>query len=140
MRAMRVVLVAVGLSVAVMACSSDSKSSTTVTSSGSEAPEDKRASAAEVAKGLKEIEATAKAMVAAGTDKAQLKEADEKIEPVWEEIEGTVKANDSDAYITFEDAFAVLEKAADDGDAAKVQSGSDSVSKAVAEYLVKYPG
>lgn len=131
----------VGLAVAVIGCSSDSKSTTSATTaSTSSAPEDNRASAADVAKGLKDIDAVAKAMVAAGSDKAKLKAEDERIEPIWEEIEGTIKANDQDTYITFEDTFAVLEKAAEDGDAASAKSGSDKVSATVTAYLAKYPG
>lgn len=103
-------------------------------------PEDRRASAAEVSKGLRQIETTAAEVAAAGVDKARATRAAGRIEPVWETIEGTVKANDPDAYIAFEDAFALLENAADQGDAAKAQQGADSVSKTVAAYLAKYPG
>jgi hypothetical protein len=39
-----------------------------------------------------------------------------------------------------ENGFAVLEKAAGDGDAASAAKGADTVSTAVTSYLVKYPG
>jgi hypothetical protein len=143
MRVIRVVLVAAAVSLTAMACSSDSKTATTSSSSSSSsaAPEDVRAPAAAVAAGLQSIKTIAGSIAAAaGSDKAGAKAEVDKIEPVWQEIEGTVKANDPDAYITFEDSFAVLGTAADDGDAAKAQQGADSVAKAVDAYLAKYPG
>jgi len=107
----------------------------------SPAPEDVRASAATVAAGLKQIETTAASIAtAAATDKSRAKDLDGQIEPVWMTIEGTVKANDPDAYITFEDNFSNLEKAADSGDATKAQSAATAVSQAVTAYLAKYPG
>jgi len=141
MRAVRAVFVAVGLSMVVLACSSDAKSTTSASaSSSSAAPEDERASAADVATGLKGIDAIGKAMVAAGTDKLTLQAASDQIEPIWEGIEGTVKANDPDTYLAFEDTFAVLDKAAEDGDAAAAKTGSDKISATVTAYLAKYPG
>ncbi|HEY8201260.1 MAG TPA: hypothetical protein VII47_07890, partial [Actinomycetota bacterium] len=92
-------------------------------------------SAAEVATGLRQIDATAKGIAEkAGTDKAAATQLDAQIEPAWEKIEGTIKSNDSDAYITFEDTFAMLGNAARDGDAAKASTASQTVSKAVNDY------
>jgi hypothetical protein len=105
------------------------------------APEEKRTSAADVASGLAKIDASAKAVAAqAGTDKAKAEEASGQIEPVWEDIEGTVKANDQETYLTFEDNFALLENAAKDGDAAKASTAAAGVSKAVSDYVARYPG
>lgn len=104
------------------------------------APEDKRATPAEVAAGLGKIEGFAKDVAQAGSDKAKAKAADELIEPQWQLIEGTVKANSKDLYLAFEDSFALLENAAKDGDAAKAAKGSTDVSKAVTQYLATYPG
>src|SRR5437660_756008 len=116
----RLVSVVVGLSLLGTACSSDSKKSDTsagaAPTSSSPAPEDRRSPAADVATGL------------------------DQIDSVWMTIEGTVKANDPDSYIAFEDAFALLEQGADQGDAAKAQQGAQSVSSTVAAYLAKYPG
>ena len=145
MRVIRVVFVAAAVSLMAMACSSDSKTATTSSSASSStssaAPEDVRAPAAAVATGLKSIKTIADSIAAAaGSDKVAAKAEVDKIEPVWQEIEGTVKANDPDAYITFEDSFAVLGTAADDGDAAKAHQGADDVAKAVDAYLAKYPG
>jgi hypothetical protein len=128
-----VVLAAVGLFVG--ACSTDSDTESKA------APEDKRATAAEVATGLAQIDTSAKAVAAqAGTDKSKANEASEQIEPVWEDIEGTIKANDKDSYLAFEDNFALLENAANDGDAGKAATAAAGVSRAVSEYLARYPG
>lgn len=128
-----VVVAAVALSVG--GCSSDSKSDTTG------APEDQRAAPAEVAAGLAKIDISAKAVAAqSGTDKAKAEEASSQIEPVWKDIEGTIKANDADAYLSFEDNFALLKAAAKDGDASKATTGAAGVSKAVSDYLARYPG
>ena len=51
------------------------------------------------------------------------KTLNDTIEPAWQPIEGTIKANDPDTYITFEDNFAVLGDAIDSDDAAKAQAG-----------------
>jgi hypothetical protein len=106
----------------------------------SPAPEEQRVSAAEVAAGLGQIDDTAKGIAdKAGTDKAAAQQLDARIEPAWQKIEGTIKSNDPDAYITFEDSFAMLENASRDGDAAKARTASETVSKAVSDYLAKYP-
>ena len=55
-------------------------------------------------------------------------------------IEGTVKANDSAAYASFEESFSLLTDAAETGSAAKGQSAAAAVTKAVAAYLATYPG
>jgi uncharacterized protein YPO0396 len=130
-------LVALGAVLLVGACGGGDGGSSSATT----APEERRTSDAEVATGLKKIDSTASAIAAAAaTDKAKAKQLVEELEPAWKPVEGTVKANDQDTYIAFEDAFALLEKAAEDGDAAKASAGSASVSKATAAYLAKHPG
>jgi len=110
------------------------------TATSSQAPEEKRATAAEVATGLRKIDDTAKGVASkAAGDKAGAQALDAQIEPVWKTIEGTVKANSQDGYATFEDSFALLESSANAGDAAKAGTASTAVSKAVADYLAKYP-
>ncbi|MGH9163921.1 MAG: hypothetical protein ACRDZW_00175, partial [Acidimicrobiales bacterium] len=103
-------------------------------------PEDLRAPADEVAGGLRQIQTIATGVVSAGTDSDAAKAQVEKIEPVWQGIEGTVKANDEDAYVSFEDSFALLEKAAEEGDVTRAQEGSADVAQAVGAYLAEYPG
>jgi hypothetical protein len=133
-RVLRLLIVALGLTLTAAACGDDDSSS-------DPAPEDVRAPAAEVATGLKQIvTVTADLAKAAGSDKNRAKSLHEQIEPVWHGIEGTVKANDRDAYLAFEDSFALLKRAADDSDAAKATEAAGTVSKTAAAYLAKYPG
>lgn len=132
---LRLAVALVGLVLVAGACSSDSDTETKA------APEEKRTTAAEVATGLAKIDTSAKAVAAqTGADKAKAEEASGQIEPVWQEIEGTIKANDKDSYLAFEDNFALLENAAKNGDTAKAASGAAGVSKAVTDYLARYPG
>jgi hypothetical protein len=76
----------------------------------------------------------------AGTDKARAVTLDGQLEPIWKQIEDTVKHNDQDTYLAMEDNFAVLEKAADEGNAAEAAKGSAGVTSAVQPYLAKYSG
>jgi hypothetical protein len=102
---------------------------------------DLRASAAQVGEGLNKIEALVKQIgLAASADAKAAKEQAEGIEALWQPIEGTIRENDKDSYIRFEDDFAALEKAAGDGDGTKAQATSNDVSEAVKAYLAKYPG
>ncbi|MBV8992127.1 MAG: hypothetical protein JO287_00150 [Pseudonocardiales bacterium] len=107
----------------------------------SAAPEAHPANAAEVATGLRKIDQIARQVAeSAGTDKAKAASLDSQIEPTWKTIEDTVKQNDQNTYLAMEDNFAVLEQAADDGDAAAAAKGSAGVSSAVQAYLAKYSG
>jgi hypothetical protein len=109
------------------------------TSSASAAPESVTTTPAAVAAGLGKIVTIAADVKANISEKGKATMIDKGIEPIWATVEGTVKGNDADAYLAFEDAFAVLENAAKDGDAAKAAAGSDAVSKAASAYLAKYP-
>jgi hypothetical protein len=109
--------------------------------STSVAPQAQPTTAAEVATGLGKIDQLGKDIAAsAGTDKAKATSLDGQIEPTWKTIEDTVKQNDQNTYLTMEDNFAVLEKAAGDGDAAAATKGSAAITSAVQAYLTKYPG
>lgn len=103
-------------------------------------PYDVRVSAAEVAAGLGQIDQAAKGVAEkTGTDQAGAEQLNAQIHPAWEAIEGTIKSNDQESYITFEDNFALLSNAAKEGDAAKAKASSETISKAVADYLAKFP-
>ena len=124
----------------VAACGDDddssSKSGATTT-----APEEKRASDADVAEGLKKIDTLGQdihAAIQAG-DKDKAAELIDQIEPTWEDIEGTIKANDENLYLQFEDAFAALGLAAKATDATKAQTTAANISGAVAIYLQAHP-
>ncbi len=126
-------LLALGLA-AVAGCSSRPSEP----SAAAAAPEDQRAGAAQVAAGLRKIDRLAKDI--AGThNAAEARALIDQIEPTWQQIEGTVKANDQDAYLAMEDSFALLEKAAD-RDAGSAAKGAGTVAATVAAYLAKYRG
>jgi hypothetical protein len=136
-RLTRTVLALLGAVALLGACGNDKPDG----SPSSAAPENLRAPAAEVATGLETIrQLAADIAAAAGTDKAKAATLLEQIEPAWKKIEGTIKANDQDAYLTFEDAFAALGKAAEEGDSAKASKASNDVSTASSAYLARYPG
>ena len=105
-----------------------------------EAPEEK-ASADAVAAGLERIEDIAsESAKAAGSAGAKAEDLHAGIEPVWEKIEGTVKANDSAAYVALEENFTLLKIAAKAADPAKASTASDNLSEAVKNYLAQHPG
>jgi phage tail sheath gpL-like len=134
-------LVAISV-VGLAACSSGGGTSAGPTSATSAvaAPE-RPATAADVATGMRKIDQIAKQIAeTAGTDKARAVSLDGQIEPIWKQIEDTVKQNDQDTYLAMEDSFAVLEKAADEGNAGEAAKGSAAVTSAVQPYLAKYSG
>src|SRR5581483_10121037 len=99
-----------------------------------------RAPAAQVAEGLKTVQdIAADAAAAAGKDKATAVKIAAGIEAVWSKIEDTVRTNDKDAYITFEDSFDSLGAAAKAGDAKKAGQAAGVVAGAVKAYLAKFP-
>ncbi|HEX5349623.1 MAG TPA: hypothetical protein VFW64_21370 [Pseudonocardiaceae bacterium] len=134
-------LVAISV-VGLAACSSGGATSAGDTSATSAAAVPERpATATDVATGLRKIEQIAKQIAeTAGTDKARAVSLDGQLEPIWKQIEDTVKHNDQDTYLAMEDSFAVLEKAADEGNAAEAAKGSAGVTSAVQPYLAKYSG
>jgi hypothetical protein len=102
---------------------------------------EQRVSAKDVATGLGQLETlTSQIALGVSADAKAAKEQADGIEKIWEPIEGTIRANDKDSYIRFEDDFAALEKAADGADAAKAQTAAKDVSDAVKAYLAKFPG
>jgi hypothetical protein len=141
-RGWSLMLMVVGV-VGLTSCSSggDTAPEPAAPTSTAQAPEGQPATAAEVATGLQKIDQLAKEIAdSAGSDKARAASLDGEIEPTWKPIEDTVKQNDQNTYLAMEDSFAVLEKAADDGDAAAAAKGSAAVSSAVQAYLAKYSG
>jgi hypothetical protein len=104
-------------------------------------PHELRAPASEVAAGLGRLDALVGQIgLAVSADAKAAKEQVEQIEGIWQPIEGTIRENDKDSYIRFEDDFAAIEKAVDAGDTAKAQASTADVSAAVKAYLAKYPG
>jgi 2-oxoglutarate dehydrogenase E2 component (dihydrolipoamide succinyltransferase) len=97
--------------------------------------------AATVAKGLAGVlHAAAEVAEYAGTDKAKAQKEWDEAHETWEGIENTIRANDKDAYIEFEDALDQLKAAATAGDAKKAEAASGALAKASEAYLAKFPG
>jgi hypothetical protein len=145
MRVLRAVVVAVAFSVLAVGCSSSSGTSGGGASTASApapapAPEEVTTAPAAVAEGLRQIASVAAQVSAAGDARTTAKGLADQIEPIWQRIEGTVKANDQACYLALEDSFALISTGADAGDAAKVSQGVTGVGKAMADYLAKYPG
>lgn len=102
---------------------------------------EEKASPAAVASGLQKIQdIAANSAKAAGKDGARAEQLQAGIEPVWEEIEGAVRGNDTDTYVALEDNFTLLKIAAKGGDASKASTAAEKLSGAVEDYLAKYPG
>jgi hypothetical protein len=145
MRGARVAAAAMALSLLLAACGDDDDSDATgsATDAGeTTTPEELRVSDAEAAAGLQQIDdlvGQVAERVADGDDDGAV-EANDQIEPAWFSIEGTVKANDEDAYLAFEDSFAVLTRAMDEGDAEGAQGAADTVSETASSYLADHPG
>lgn len=111
----------------------------TKTVASTPAPEQVTTSPLAVKTGLMSLSKIAADIDATHGDKVEGAKLDAGIEPIWATIEGTVKGNDQDAYLAFEDAFALLEDATKTGDAAKATRGAAAVSAAAGAYLAKYP-
>lgn len=124
------------------ACGGDDDDSSGSGATTTTAPEEARASDADVAAGLKTITGVGDDIAAAVTagDKDKASELVAKLEPAWAEIEGTVKANDEEVYLAFEDAFAAIGLAVRDGDGAKATSVAGDIRAAADAYLEAYPG
>ena len=133
----RGVAVLLALTVGGVACGSDNKDKKAAEPDRYEL----RASAGQVATGLKSIDSLVNQIgLAVSADAKAAKEQVEGIEKLWEPIEGTIRENDKDAYIRFEDDFAAIEKAVEAGDATKTQASVADVSAAVKAYVAKFPG
>lgn len=97
-------------------------------------------SATEVAEGLNTIQVIAGDVVSAATEKAKASMIAEGIDPIWERIEGTIKANDANSYTTMEKGLEGLVAAAKAGDAAKAGGSAGVIASAVKFYVAKFPG
>lgn len=104
------------------------------------AAEEKSASAADVAAGLKKIQSAAEGVAkAAGADEAKAEQFLDGIEPAWEKIEATVKDKDQTAYLKLEESFTLLKIGVRSSSADKAKKASDEVAATVTGYLDKNP-
>lgn len=111
-----------------------------IPAAGSGAAEGGNASAHDVAEGLKKIQSIAvDAAAYSGKDKAKSAQFADSIEGVWKPIEDTVRGNEKNSYIIFENAFESLGAAAKAGDATKAGRAANQVSTAVRGYLASHP-
>jgi hypothetical protein len=102
---------------------------------------EEKASPDTVAAGLEKIQGIAAGSAkAVGTDNAKAEELQFGIEPVWQGIEDTVRANDSGAYVALEDSFTLLKIAAKAADPSKASKASEDLSAAAKSYLAAHPG
>jgi hypothetical protein len=131
-------LLGLGLVLGTGCSSSDSKSSS---SSTTRAPEEILVADSQVVTGLASLKRLARtAATEARTDAEAAKQTADQAHEQWEDIEGRIKKNDSDAYLAFEDALSELKVGAADQNAAKIAKGATAVAAAAAAYLAKYPG
>ena len=118
------------------ACGDDAGGSATTTAVAS--PEEHRATDAEVTAGLKALSPLEDAAIAAIGSAG----ADAKYEAVfeqWEAVEGTVKANDADLYLSFEDELSNLKSAIAGQDSAKAQAAKTELAALTSQYLSAHP-
>lgn len=134
-------LVLLSLTFVGAACGGDDDSSGSKASSTTTAPEEARASDADVAAGLKTITGVGDQIAAAvkAGDSATASDLVEKIEPAWSKIEGTIKANDEEVYLSFEDAFAAMGLAVKDSDSTKATAVAGDIHTAADAYLEAHP-
>ena len=103
-------------------------------------PEDRRVSDAEVTSGLAQLQTQVEqAAGSAGSDAATAKTQADTAFETWERIEGTIKRNEQDLYLRFEDALSDVRTGARDGDAAKAQRGAADITTISGEYLATHP-
>jgi len=131
----------VAAGVALGACGSDDKSSSSspattdaATTQAAASPEDAVAPDAAVGAGLVKLKGVAE-KVADASDADTSKAAAEGLETLWKPIEGTVKKNEPDLYLDVEDSFERLSS----GDLANAKQGEQDLTKAVDAYLAKHP-
>ena len=125
----------------VLAACGDDDDSSAGSSTTTTAPEEARASDAEVATGLATIKQLATDIASAMTanDTAKASDLVDQIEPTWAKIEGTIKENDEDTYLAFEDAFAAIGLAVKNDDAAKTNSEASTIATTADKYLQAHP-
>lgn len=128
------VAIAAGLTF-LTACGSSGGSSSQATTTT--APEDRIVSDAEVTAGLAATQATM-AKLAANPELA----TDQALEDLfngWVAYEGTVKKNEVEMYLTFEDALAAFTKAGKAKDAAGMTAAAATFAETAKAYLAKHP-
>jgi hypothetical protein len=118
----------------------DSNTPAVGTEHGNLSPEEVRAPDSEVADGLGKLKDIVNQIGdSASSDNNHAKDLQSQIEPIWESIEGTIKSNDSNAYLTFEDQFAVIGKAVTQKDETAAKTAAALVDSTADSYLAAHP-
>jgi hypothetical protein len=128
-------VVAVGLP----ACGSDSSSGSTTAEEEETGESYVVVPDSQVTAGLGELStmgAAVAASITAGNDATS--DVDEMFEK-WASFEGTIKQNEVEMYLTFEDTLANFRTAAKDKDAAAAAKAVETLDTTSAAYLAKHP-
>ena len=121
------------------ACSDDDDSGSegTTTTAGEGSPEDHKASMADVLAGLPDIKSAGDAAATAAADgdfDTALSEYDD-LHEVWEEVEGTIKDTDRDAYEAIETAQGLIKDGAENENADRVSQGAEDQGAAIDAFV-----
>lgn len=122
---------------ALAACGSDDDPSADSDTTEATSPEDHKASMEEVLVGLPKIKAAgdeAATAAASGDFEAALASYDE-LHEIWEEVEGTIKDTDADAYEAIETAQGLIKDGAENEDADRVAQGAEAQAEAVDAFV-----
>ena len=117
------------------ACGSDSGSKPAATTT--EPPEEKTVPDAQVTAGLATLQATM-SKLAASPELATNGALDELLGG-WAAIEGIIKQNEVDMYLSFEDALAAFTKAGKAKDAAAMAAAAAAFATTAKAYLAEHP-
>jgi len=71
------------------------------------------------------------------TDKTKALDA---VEASWASYEGTIKQNEVEMYLAFEDALAAMQKAVKAGNSADITTAKTKFATTAQTYLAKHPG
>jgi len=122
---------------ALVACGSDDDTSAGSDTTEAGSPEDNKAPMEEVLAGLPKIKAAgdeAATAAAAGDFDAALASYEE-LHEIWEEVEGTIKDTDRDAYEAIETAQGLIKDGAENEDADRVAQGAEAQATAIDEFV-----
>ena len=126
------------LTLTVAACgSSGGSSGSSTAATTTEEPEDKIVPDAQVTAGLAATQATMAQLAADPT--AATDQALDAMFDGWVGYEGTVKKNEVEMYLTFEDALAAFTKAGKAKDAAGMTAAAATFADTAKAYLAKHP-
>ncbi len=132
-------VVVVPLSLGLGACSSSAPASSATETAAGETY--KLVSAAEVARGLSEVERLQDAtLVLYATSPPAAQANITKIYDKWYEVEGTIRKNDKAMYLDLEDGLSAFKGGIQTDGATKAAAGKAAFTKAKLAYLDKFPG